>query len=459
MTATTLDPQVPEDTRPDPPKRRIRRWMIVTAGSLAALILAGGMYGASAMGSKTAAAPKAAPSSFSPLTITQGPPAGVAAPAAAAKPVPVPTVTVTAQAAVPAAAPAAPVAPAPAFTDASAVVDQYYADITARSYWAAWLLGGDNIGGGSYPGWVAGFDTTESITLGTFSDWGASQVQVTLSALQDDGLVNTYVGTYTVAGGVIVAASIVQELRLRQAAKDSACSRSIGWRSLERSTGKELSERQRHGHPDRDGARRRRSQARRKHDPMRNGRGQLVSCRDRSSAHGPSGFLRGVRAMSTYPETETVARILARGYNQHIRLHGPDSSAAGEAIEMADGHGLLVVRDGAEYAVRVTQAQAMTVDECDVLDFIDRTVAQITGAEIDGHLRKVLGQAGYRRELAAPDRWAALRAEIVQERAAQDQIAADQAELGHDRSSERAYGRVEALDQMMAWMDREDGTS
>jgi len=197
--------------------------MIAAAGSLAALILAGGMYGAAAMGSRTAAAPKAAPSSFSPLTITQGPPAGVAAPAAAARPVP--TVTVTARPAVPVAAPAAPVAPAPALTDASAVVDQYYADITAQDYWAAWLLGGDNIGGGSYPGWVAGFGTTESVTLGTFSDWGASQVQVTLSALQDDGSVNTYVGTYTVAGGVIVAASIVQELKIRQAAAESACIR------------------------------------------------------------------------------------------------------------------------------------------------------------------------------------------------------------------------------------------
>jgi hypothetical protein len=161
--------------------------------------------------------------------------------------------------------------------------------------------------------------------------------------------------------------------------------------------------------------------------------------------------------MTTHPETETVARILARGYNRHIQDHGPDSSAAGEAIEMADGHGLLVVRDGAEYAVRVTCVQAVPVDEGDVLDFIDRTVAQITGAEIDGHLREVLDQAGYRRELAPHDRWAALRGEIAQERTAQDRIAADQAECGHDWSSERAYGRVEALDQMMAWMDREEG--
>jgi len=209
MTTATLDPQAP-DTQPDPPKRRIRPWMIITAGSLAALILAGGMYGASAMGSRTAAAPKAAPSSFSPLTITQGPPAGVAAPAAAAKPVPVPTVTVTARPAVPAAAPAASVAPAPAFTDASAVVDQYYADITAQSYWAAWLLGGDNIGGGSYAGWVAGFDTTESITLYDASDWNSGEVTAYLSAVQDDGTVNTYYGSYYVSGGVITSADIQQ---------------------------------------------------------------------------------------------------------------------------------------------------------------------------------------------------------------------------------------------------------
>ena len=129
--------------------------------------------------------------------------------------------------------------------------------------------------------------------------------------------------------------------------------------------------------------------------------------------------------MTTYPETETVARILARGYNRHTQDHGPDSSAAGEVAQTADGHGLLVVRDGAEYAVRVTRAQAMAAP---------------------GPLTP--GQC-----------WAALRAEIAQERAAQDEIAADQAELGHDWSSERAYGRVEALDQMMAWMDREDGTS
>ena len=43
--------------------------------------------------------------------------------------------------------------------------------------------------------------------------------------------------------------------------------------------------------------------------------------------------------MST--ETETVARLLVKGYNRHIKDHGPDSSHAGEAVETADGHGFI----------------------------------------------------------------------------------------------------------------------
>ena len=49
-----------------------------------------------------------------------------------------------------------------------------------------------------------------SIALGTFSAFGSDQVQASLSAVQSDGTTNTYEGTYTVSGGVIVAASIVQ---------------------------------------------------------------------------------------------------------------------------------------------------------------------------------------------------------------------------------------------------------
>lgn len=47
-----------------------------------------------------------------------------------------------------------------------------------------------------------------------------------------------------------------------------------------------------------------------------------------------------------------------------------------------------------------------------------------------------------------------LRAGIQSERDAQDQIAADQCESGHVEETERAYGRVEALDGMLAMVGR-----
>ncbi len=51
-------------------------------------------------------------------------------------------------------------------------------------------------------------------------------------------------------------------------------------------------------------------------------------------------------------------------------------------------------------------------------------------------------------------RWNRLREHIRQERAFQDQLAADHSELGHDDQTERAYGRVEALDDLLVTMDR-----
>jgi hypothetical protein len=58
---------------------------------------------------------------------------------------------------------------------------------------------------------VAGYGSTESISLGTFSYFGSGQVQTVLSALQTGGAVYTYTGTYTVQNGIIVAAHIVQD--------------------------------------------------------------------------------------------------------------------------------------------------------------------------------------------------------------------------------------------------------
>lgn len=42
---------------------------------------------------------------------------------------------------------------------------------------AAWALGGDNIAGTDYASWVAGYSTTASISVGTFSGFGSNQVR------------------------------------------------------------------------------------------------------------------------------------------------------------------------------------------------------------------------------------------------------------------------------------------
>jgi hypothetical protein len=102
--------------------------------------------------------------------------------------------------------------PQPQFANATAVVTQFYQDITDHNYTAAWALGGNNVSGGvGYYAWVAGYGTTESISLGTFSYFGPGQVQTVLSALQTSGAVYTYTGTYTVQNGIIIAAHIVQD--------------------------------------------------------------------------------------------------------------------------------------------------------------------------------------------------------------------------------------------------------
>jgi len=94
----------------------------------------------------------------------------------------------------------------------STVVSQFYQEITDHNYAAAWAAGGRNVSGGvGYDAWAAGYGTTESISLGTFSYFGSGQVQTVLSALQTSGAVYTYTGTYTVQNGIIVGAHIVQD--------------------------------------------------------------------------------------------------------------------------------------------------------------------------------------------------------------------------------------------------------
>lgn len=174
------------------PRPWYRRWYtIVPASVLGAALVAGTATAATATFTSHPATPRPAAMARP----ASQPPA--AAPKATTAPV----------------APPAPVqqAPAgPAFANAAAVVDQYYQDITDHNYAAAWALGGRSIGGTDYTSWVAGYATTASLSLGTAADWGSGQVHADLTALQADGTVKTYTGTYTVAHGVIVSASIIQ---------------------------------------------------------------------------------------------------------------------------------------------------------------------------------------------------------------------------------------------------------
>ena len=125
------------------------------------------------------------------------------------------TITVTAMSGQPAAPqataaqPAQPVQAAPA-TSAKAVVDQFYQDLNAHNYQAAWQLGGSNLNGGSgYGTWVAGYATTASINASTVQNNNGT-VSVSITATQTNGSVKAYAGTYTVANGAIVAAHITQ---------------------------------------------------------------------------------------------------------------------------------------------------------------------------------------------------------------------------------------------------------
>jgi len=135
---------------------------------------------------------------------------------AAAPSTTVPSTGAPSAAAPAATAPAAPTttpAPAPApLANPSAVVTQFYQDITDGDYSAAWALGGDNLAGGvSYDTWVAGYqDTTSSVAVVTSSNWNGDTAYAEIDATQLDGTVKTYTGTYTVQNGAIVSADIAQ---------------------------------------------------------------------------------------------------------------------------------------------------------------------------------------------------------------------------------------------------------
>jgi hypothetical protein len=102
----------------------------------------------------------------------------------------------------------------PPLTNGAAVVTQYYQDVSDKNYAAAWAIGGSNLAaqnGQTYTSWVAGYaDTTTSISITSYGTWSNGTVWCYISAVQYSGAVNTYYGTYTVANGVIVSASIRQ---------------------------------------------------------------------------------------------------------------------------------------------------------------------------------------------------------------------------------------------------------
>jgi hypothetical protein len=67
--------------------------------------------------------------------------------------------------------------------------------------------------------------------------------------------------------------------------------------------------------------------------------------------------------VTTEAETSIIARIMATGYNRHVREHGPGGDYAGEATGSGDGHSVVVERSGSRFAVRVEQLPARTADE------------------------------------------------------------------------------------------------
>ena len=89
---------------------------------------------------------------------------------------------------------------------ATAVVESYYAAINAGDYQAAWDLGGDNLDP-TYSAFVNGFAGTGHDSLTITASQGDT-VSITLDAVQSNGSVQTYAGTYTVTGGHITSAQL-----------------------------------------------------------------------------------------------------------------------------------------------------------------------------------------------------------------------------------------------------------
>jgi len=88
------------------------------------------------------------------------------------------------------------------------VVRRYYAAISRRAYRRAWLLGGDHTPS-SYSQFVAGYSGTQRDEVTILSSIG-DQVTARFAALQTDGSVKDYRGSYVVQNGIITSFNVTQ---------------------------------------------------------------------------------------------------------------------------------------------------------------------------------------------------------------------------------------------------------
>jgi hypothetical protein len=85
-------------------------------------------------------------------------------------------------------------------------VRRYYAAISRRNYERAWLLGGDHTGR-THAQFVAGFSGTQRDVV-TILKSGGDQVAASIVAVQTDGTVKKFAGTYVVTNGVITSFNV-----------------------------------------------------------------------------------------------------------------------------------------------------------------------------------------------------------------------------------------------------------
>jgi hypothetical protein len=98
----------------------------------------------------------------------------------------------------------------PADTPEGRTVTIYYNALDHGDFATAWNLGGKNLANqGGYAGYIRGFAATVS-DLVTISGADGGKVDVVLSALQTDGSIRVFTGTYTVADGVIVGSHMTR---------------------------------------------------------------------------------------------------------------------------------------------------------------------------------------------------------------------------------------------------------